>query len=112
MEAVTGEAGRESRDAMVNELSQQMYERLAPAIRGSDIGIWEAEYPDGTLESARVVFTDVWEQLGYDKPPSTPDFAAGLSLIHPDERDRMPDAVRAFLNGESPTLEFEHRLRR
>ena len=41
-----------------------------------------------------------------------PDFAAGSSLIHPDERHRLRDALRAFLSGESPTLEFEHRVRR
>ena len=74
------------------EALRRVNTRVELALRGSDIGIWESEFPDGTLESARIVFTSVWEQLGYGKPASTPDFAAGSSLIHPDERDRMGDA--------------------
>src|SRR3954451_22519956 len=39
------------------EALRQVNTRVELALRGSDIGIWESEYPDGTLESARVVFT-------------------------------------------------------
>ena len=34
------------------EAVQQVNTRVELALRGSDIGIWESEYPDGTLESA------------------------------------------------------------
>ena len=58
------------------EALRQVNTRVELALRGSDIGVWESEYPDGTFESARVVFTNAWEQLGYKKPESTPGFAA------------------------------------
>jgi PAS domain S-box-containing protein len=92
------------------EALQQVTTRLELALRGSDIGIFEFELPDDTLESGRVVFTNVWEQLGYP-PPESPDFASAIALLHPDDEGPQPEAFRAYLSGETKQLEFEYRLR-
>jgi PAS domain S-box-containing protein len=93
------------------EALHQLTTRLELATRGSDIGIFELEFPDGTFPSGRAVFSNVWEQLGYGRREPLPDFAAGLGLSHPDDRARQEGFFRSYLAGESGHLEFEHRLR-
>ena len=84
--------------------------RLELATRGSDIGVFELEFPDGTFAGGRVAYSNVWEQLGYGRQP-LPTLAAGMELTHPDDRAGQQEFFRAFLAGESGHLEFEHRLR-
>jgi PAS domain S-box-containing protein len=84
--------------------------RLELATRGSDIGVFELEFPDGTFAGGRVIYSNVWEQLGYGGQPP-PTFAAGVELAHLDDRAAQQEFFRAFLAGESGHLEFEHRLR-
>src|ERR1700677_1879843 len=48
------------------ELSQA-HTSLDLAVRGSNIGILEAEMPDGVLENARLTISNLWEMLGYDR---------------------------------------------
>lgn len=93
------------------EALHQVSRLLEWALGGSDIGIFEIEFPDGTFENGRVVFTNVWEQLGYGRPESPPGFAAGVKLGHPDDIERQKKIFDAFLAGQSEHLEFEHRLR-
>ncbi len=93
------------------EALHQVTSRVDVALRGSDIGLWELELPDGTLENGGIIFTNVWEQLGYEHPQASPDFDSGINLSHPDDRERLREFFRAYLAGETPQLEFEHRLR-
>ena len=44
--------------------------RLDLAVRGSNIGIWEVDMPDGVVANGRAHFINVWEQLGLDRPES------------------------------------------
>lgn len=84
--------------------------RLELATRGSDIGVFELEFPDGTFPGGRILYSSVWEQLGYGGQ-APPAFAAGVELAHPDDRAAQEGFFQAFLAGESGHLEFEHRLR-
>jgi PAS domain S-box-containing protein len=93
------------------EALRQVTSRVDVALSGSDIGIWELELPEGVLENGRVIFTNVWEQLGYGQPQAGPDFDSAINLSHPDDRERQKECFRAYLAGETPQLEFEHRLR-
>jgi PAS domain S-box-containing protein len=93
------------------EALSQVNRRLELALQGSDIGIWELELPDGTFETSRVVYSNAREQLGYGRTESTPDLADGISLIHPEDRERLTNAYRSYLAGETELLECEHRLR-
>jgi PAS domain S-box-containing protein len=93
------------------EALRRISTRVELALRGSDIGIWELELPDGVLEHGRVIFTNVWEQLGYGYPESGAGFEAAINLSHPDDRERQKECFRAYLAGDTRQLEFEHRLR-
>lgn len=85
--------------------------RIDVALEGSGIGIWELELTDGTFENGRVVYSNAREQLGYGRPTSPPNLADGIDLIHPLDRQWLPDAYRALLSGETDRIEFEQRLR-
>jgi PAS domain S-box-containing protein len=85
--------------------------RIEVALQSSDIGIWELELTDDTFQHGRVVYTNARKQLGYGPPELLPGLADGIGLIHPEDRDRLPEAYRSLLAGETDRLEFEHRLR-
>ena len=94
------------------EARQQTNTRLQLAVRGSNIGIWEVDMPEGQFRTGHVDFTNVWEQLGYARPPSPTDFATPMSLLHSDDSTRVIGAIDAYLAGDSVKLEVEHRARR
>ena len=85
-------------------------EHLEVAVRSSNLGIWEYDMPDGTLETARETLTNVWEPLGYTSGDELPSGTAGL--IHPDDRSRVSDQINAYLSGKAGVFETEHRVRR
>jgi PAS domain S-box-containing protein len=99
-------------ESLLAEALRRVNMRVELALKGSDIGLWELDTPDGALETSRVVFSSAWEQLGYGRREPTPDFAAGMELIHPDDRERFTRLMRSYLAGEIRTLEVEHRVRR
>jgi PAS domain S-box-containing protein len=86
-------------------------DRLQLAVRGSNIGLLEIDMPDGIVRNGRVDFTNVWEQLGYERPAAPTDFATSMALVHPDDAGPFELAIAAYLAGETPELEFEHRVR-
>jgi PAS domain S-box-containing protein len=80
-------------------------------LEGSGIGIWELELTDPALPKARIVHTNVFQQLGYGAPGSSPDVPAILDLIHPEDRGRIAEAYQAIMAGETDDRELEYRLR-
>src|SRR4030095_2170367 len=78
--------------------------RLELALRGSNIGFWDIDMPDGDLQNGRIHYVNVWEQLGYERSDSPKDQETGMTLIHPDDRATHAEAVRKYLAGE--TSEF------
>lgn len=96
---------------------QQSEERLDAAMRGADLGLWEVrpaqdeilaneilekqlDYPSaGLRESA-----DKWARL-----------RGGLSgwpqQLHPDDRDRVLEAIQRHVNGTDEVYRAEHRVR-
>jgi two-component system, sensor histidine kinase and response regulator len=86
--------------------------RLELALRGSNIGIWEFEMPDGIVQNSRVNFINLWEQLGFDRPESPMEYSASMSLVHPDDREALGRAIEAYLYGATGEFEVEHRARR
>ena len=83
--------------------------RLDLAVRGSNIGIWEIDMPDGVIHKGRVDFINLWEQFGYDRPDAPTDFATSLGLVPPEDRERLETSLQRFVLGETPVLEVEHR---
>jgi two-component system sensor histidine kinase/response regulator len=85
--------------------------RFNLAIRGSNVGIWESEMPDGDFRRGRLHYINVLEPLGYQAGELKVDYPAWESMIHLDDRDRVTSAVSAYLVGESQGYEAEYRVR-
>jgi len=84
--------------------------RVELALRGSNIGIWDIDMPDGDLANGRISSVNIWEQLGYERPGSPKDQETGMGLIHPDDRPAHAAAVRRYLAGETSEFEVESRV--
>src|SRR3954463_4481743 len=84
--------------------------RLELALRGSDIGFWDIDMPDGDLRNGRIHYVNVWEQLGYERPDSPKDQETGMALVHPGDRAPHAEAARRYLAGETSEFEVESRV--
>jgi PAS domain S-box-containing protein len=98
------------RQAEEAEVFRRANERMELAVRGSNVGVWEVEYPDGdfTRVPGRRHYLNVWEQLGHKHPPGE---GIALDEAHPDDRARFEEAARRYLAGETAEFETEIRVR-
>ena len=81
-------------------------ERLALALRASDEGVW-----DWNLETGEVWYSARWkEMLGYEEQEIEPHLSAWERLVHPEDKERTLEMIRAVLRGEKQ-FEVEFRLR-
>ena len=85
--------------------------RLELALRGSNIGFWDIDMPDGDLRSGRMYYVNMWEQLGYESPTSPTGLETCMVLIHPDDRVPVEAAMGRYLDGETSMFEIECRVR-
>jgi PAS domain S-box-containing protein len=97
------------REAQVEEQLRLANARLDLAVRGSNVGVWDLELPDGDYNRRRRHYVNVWEQLGYDSAPAGRESA--LDEVDPDDRAHLEDAVRRYLASETSDFETEVRLR-
>jgi PAS domain S-box-containing protein len=86
-------------------------DRLALAIRGSNVSIWENDMSGGDFRSGHVHCTNIMEQLGHPAPDSDLDYETVIALVHPDDRERVEQALRAYLTGEAPEYAVDFRAR-
>ncbi len=93
------------------EALRQANARLDLAVRGSNVGIWENDMPDGHYANGRVHCTNIMEQLGYPAPTGPADYAAVTATLHPDDLGRLREALRAYFAGQTPEYEVEFRAR-
>jgi PAS domain S-box-containing protein len=94
----------------VEEELRQANARLDLAVRGSNVGIFEIDMPNGVYRDGQVHYLNVWEQLGYE--PRTPtDHATWRALWHPDDAEGVERAALAYLSGQSKEFEAEYRVR-
>jgi len=84
-------------------------ERLELALRGSNVGVWDIDMPDGDLAHGRQTIINCWELLGFDNTDPRTQQANYFSLLHPADRERAASAQRAYLAGESREYEVEFR---
>jgi PAS domain S-box-containing protein len=82
--------------------------RLATAIEGNTEGIWEIDLPTGDgLRSP-----GLWRLLGHDpddvRPGDSP--AKWSSLIHPDDRATVDEAIADHVAGRTDAIEVEYRI--
>jgi PAS domain S-box-containing protein len=90
---------------------RRVNERIALAVRGSHVGVWENDMADGDYWTGRFHCTNIMEQLGYPAPEAAIDYQTVSAPIHPEDRQRMEEALRACLAGETPEYEVEFRAR-
>ncbi|MFT7625231.1 MAG: diguanylate cyclase (GGDEF)-like protein/PAS domain S-box-containing protein, partial [Myxococcota bacterium] len=83
-------------------------ERYSLAMRGANDGIW-----DWDIEAEQIYFSDRWKQMvgcGPDELAGRP--SEWIERIHTDDRDAFATALKAHLDGQTPHLQFEFRMRR
>ncbi len=86
---------------------RQSQERLALVIQGSSDGVW-----DWDIATNEVYFSPRWKSmLGYADQEVDNHFSSWERLLHPDDRERALACLQAYLSGQIPTYEGEHRLR-
>lgn len=89
---------------------QQANARLELALRGSNIGMWDYDMPEGSLASARVHHVNGWTLLDYPSDAGT-DHATNEALVHPEDLGRVQRSVQTYLSGASNEFNVECRVR-
>jgi PAS domain S-box-containing protein len=93
------------------EALRQANARLDLAVRGSNVGLWENDMPDGDYWKGKVHCINIMEQLGYPATDAATTYAAVATAYHPDDRERVREALRAYFAGETPEYRVEFRAR-
>src|SRR5262249_16004749 len=102
----------EQRSRSLTEELRQVNARLELAMRGSNIGIWEFDMPDGRIENSQHTFINVWESLGYEPREAPTDFASAFALaVYPDDQERWRREIQEFLVSQRREFETEFRVR-
>jgi diguanylate cyclase (GGDEF)-like protein/PAS domain S-box-containing protein len=82
-------------------------ERYSLAARGSNDGLW-----DWHLGTGAIYFSTRWlSLLGYSEGDFDATPEAWLSKVHPDDQPRLRAEIQSHLDGASPELRSEHRIR-
>jgi diguanylate cyclase (GGDEF)-like protein/PAS domain S-box-containing protein len=82
-------------------------ERLALALEGSDLCLW-----DWNLEEGTVYLDSQWSRMLGETPHETVLSAAELfDLVHPDDKDMLYARWQAVLKGEQAFYAVEHRVK-
>jgi len=81
-------------------------ERYALAASGAGAGLW-----DWDLIEDRIFFSPRWkEMLGHDDEDIGSSPSEWLSRVHPEDRERLEDALIEHVAGQSAHFENEHRI--
>jgi diguanylate cyclase (GGDEF)-like protein/PAS domain S-box-containing protein len=89
------------------EAMRESEERYALAALGSNDGLW-----DWDLRRNRIFLSDRWkEQVGARDGEIGDDPDQWFDRVHPDDRERLFADLHTHLEGHSPHLEVEHRVR-
>ncbi len=91
----------------LEETIRNKRKRLEILIEGSRVGTWE-----WNIKTGETTFNAIWaEQLGYTLEELTPyNITTWERLVHPDDRVRVANALRSYIEGTSPDYDCEHRL--
>ncbi len=82
-------------------------ERFAHAVLGSNDGIW-----DWDLRNNEVFYSPRWKNMiGYQEDELIDNFSTFESHLHPDDHDRVLNAVTTYLSGSHAIYSIEFRFR-
>jgi PAS domain S-box-containing protein len=94
---------RERHEQEVRESEQRWQSMFESAV--DPIWVWD-------VANDRTNFSPSWPKLlGYDPAQFDPNEITWDSLLHPDDRNRVWDALNRCLRGETPEYEAEYRIR-
>ena len=80
--------------------------RLSTALARSTDALWEWDTDVGRLERS----PDLWRHLGYDPGTRAQTFDEWVTLIHPDDRDRITNEMLGLAFTERDGFEGEYRV--
>ena len=100
---------RARHDRAIAELAHSE-ERWALAIRAANDGLWDWDLIAGTVSPSPRWYAILGRADGGDLPGQA-DPAFWLSLVHPADSERVRAALAGHLDGRTPRLHVEHRMR-
>jgi len=81
-------------------------QRLQLAIEGSALGLW-----DWNVATGETYFDAQWKKiLGYEVEEVENNYQAWERLIHPEDLPKVLAALKAYIEGRTPTYEIEFRM--
>ncbi|KAB7624134.1 diguanylate cyclase domain-containing protein [Alkalilimnicola sp. S0819] len=96
-----------TRQAQLARALHESRERYSLAMRGANDGLWDWE-----RLCDRAYFSPRWQaMLGLPEESVEADLTHWLERVHPEDAPRLQEALQAHLDGETPLLACEHRLR-
>ncbi len=82
-------------------------QRLALAVRGGNLGVWDWHVPSG-----EVYFNQTWgDMLGYAAEELEPNYLTWERMLHPDDKPRVIDALTKHLKSITDDYEVQFRMR-
>ena len=88
-------------------------ERLQLALRGSNVGIFDFDLREGTIDEAPVHTVNLWEVLGYEQEGESeglPSRKFHPERWHSEDRGKIRQALEAHLSGRTSLYEVVGRL--
>ena len=86
---------------------QELTERLNFALEGAQLGVW-----DWNPKTNDVTFDERWTgMLGYTTDELEPHYETWADLVHPDDLDRVEQALAELKSGEIERYQSEFRMR-
>ncbi len=107
----SGETLTES-EVRYRELAEQALQReqgrLNFVLDGLRLGFWE-----WNVQTDETVFSPLWAELiGYELEELLPmDHPSWERIVHPDDADRVREALSAYVEGRAPAYDCEYRMR-
>jgi PAS domain S-box-containing protein len=91
----------------IEQAAAEMGLRLQMAIRAANVGLW-----DWDLQDDRIFFCPQWKgQLGYEEGQISDRPSEWFDRIHPQDWQKVLDALDGFIRSPGPELRLEYRLR-
>lgn len=103
------QAGLADIKLMTEKLTAELYlseERFSLAMRGANDGLW-----DWNLETDEVYYSPRWKNmLGYTEKDLENTINTWGNLVNPDDKDRVLEKVREYIDGSKNSFEVEMRM--